>query len=504
MADGGAAARSALIRHHLGLWADWNTAGGDPWGGIFQGAVDLDQVVLVGHSRGGEGVERAAVDASPADGYTIVGLVPIGPTSFGRQVGAGIATAVILPYCDGDVVDLQGQIYIDQSRDLTRDRALRSAVLVIGTNHNFYNTEWTPGLAAGPRRRRLAVGRAGRRAHLRARGDRAADPRGAAGRRRHLHRRPGAGGGGARCRRGHAARRHPGPGRFGRTGPRPHPRPGRPAHPGLQASPGRLDQHHRPVGPGLPGLHDRATGASSRSVTRSASTACPTGLPMMGVESAPSPLALELQWWRTGGTARLTLPRAKNLSQATGLDLRLAVDVAFSSVDLGVRLIDRRGSTVDLPAAYRVPSLPGNRLATGEDLGPDPALRPHRGAGRHRPLADHRHRTGVPLRPGPCLAARRARPPAGGHGLGAHRPPPGERGHRSRSPREARAPEWSTCRSRSAATSSAPPSSGCRCSPPTARRATAWCCRRAPPKPASRSPSRGTTSSTRRPASTAW
>ena len=150
VADGGAAARSALIHHHLGLWADWNTAGGDPWGGIFQGAVDLDHVVLVGHSRGGEGVERAAVDASPADGYTIVGLVPIGPTSFGRQVGAGIATAVILPYCDGDVVDLQGQSYIDQSRDLTRDRALRSAVMVIGTNHNFYNTEWTPGLAQAP------------------------------------------------------------------------------------------------------------------------------------------------------------------------------------------------------------------------------------------------------------------------------------------------------------------------------------------------------------------
>jgi hypothetical protein len=150
-ADGGAAARSTLIRHHLALWVGWNNDGGDPWGGIFQGAVDLDHVVLIGHSRGGEGVERAAIDATPADGYTIVGLVPIGPTSFGRQVGAGIATAVILPYCDGDVSDLQGQQYIDDSRDLTKgNRALRAAVMVLGTNHNYFNTEWTPGLAAAP------------------------------------------------------------------------------------------------------------------------------------------------------------------------------------------------------------------------------------------------------------------------------------------------------------------------------------------------------------------
>ena len=48
------------------------------------------------------------------------------------------------------------------------------------------------------------------------------------------------------------------------------------------------------------------------------------------------------------------------------MDLRLAVDVAFSSADLGVRLIDRRGATVDLPAARRVPSLPGTASPLGK------------------------------------------------------------------------------------------------------------------------------------------
>jgi len=42
--DGGAAARSALIRHHLALWVGWNGAGGDPWGGIFQGAMPTSVV----------------------------------------------------------------------------------------------------------------------------------------------------------------------------------------------------------------------------------------------------------------------------------------------------------------------------------------------------------------------------------------------------------------------------------------------------------------------------
>ena len=148
--DGGAFARSRLVRHHLAQWAEWSSHGGDPWGGRFRGRVDLGKVVLVGHSRGGEGVERAAIDTWPEDPWRVQGLVLIGPTAFGRQVAAGIHTAVILPFCDGDVSDLQGQQYVDVGRDLTHDRALRASVMAMGTNHNYYNTEWTPGLSKSP------------------------------------------------------------------------------------------------------------------------------------------------------------------------------------------------------------------------------------------------------------------------------------------------------------------------------------------------------------------
>ncbi len=148
--DGGASARSQLIRHHLAQWSEWSAFGGDPWGDRFRSRVNMDEVVLVGHSRGGEGVERATIDTHDDDPWQIQGLVLIGPTAFGRQVAAGVHTTVILPFCDGDVSDLQGQQYVDIGRDLTWDRALRSSVMAMGTNHNFYNTEWTPGLSKSP------------------------------------------------------------------------------------------------------------------------------------------------------------------------------------------------------------------------------------------------------------------------------------------------------------------------------------------------------------------
>jgi hypothetical protein len=148
--DAGTSARSQLIRHHLDLWASWAQRGGDPWGGIFRQRVDLDEVVLVGHSRGGEGVNRAAIDALGQNRFRVRGLVSYGPTAFGRQVTPDVTSAVILPACDGDVSDLQGQAYVDWSRDIADSDALRSAVLALGANHNYFNTEWTPGLAQAP------------------------------------------------------------------------------------------------------------------------------------------------------------------------------------------------------------------------------------------------------------------------------------------------------------------------------------------------------------------
>ncbi|MDN0197906.1 hypothetical protein [Streptomyces sp. S.PNR 29] len=160
--DAGAQARSSLVRSHLARWADWAAKPSAAPAAVRKAPkADLSRVLLVGHSRGGEGVNRAAMDslyAPPAgqDGkagparWKIRGTVLIGPTIFGHNPVPDVPSLTILPGCDGDVSDLQGQVYVDGTRGVSRGRALHSAVHITGANHNFFNSEWTPGQAAAP------------------------------------------------------------------------------------------------------------------------------------------------------------------------------------------------------------------------------------------------------------------------------------------------------------------------------------------------------------------
>ncbi|HST83637.1 MAG TPA: hypothetical protein VLL08_18035 [Kineosporiaceae bacterium] len=160
--DGGAPARSSLIRLHLAHWAEWAAKStGAP--SIVRKAprADLSKVLLMGHSQGGDGVNRAAIDSltpppSAADGYhgpvrwTIRGTVLLASTLPGHNPAADVPSVAVLPGCDGANYTLQGQYSVDGTRGLGTGTALHSAVFVIGANHNYFNTEWTPGLAEAP------------------------------------------------------------------------------------------------------------------------------------------------------------------------------------------------------------------------------------------------------------------------------------------------------------------------------------------------------------------
>ncbi|MGW7205710.1 hypothetical protein [Streptomyces sp. NPDC054837] len=160
--DAGAQARSSLVRQHLAHWAEWTARPSTAPAAVRQGAkADLSRVLLVGHSRGGEGVNRAAMDSlypPPAaqDGYRgpvrwkVRGTVLIGPTIFGQNPVADVPSVTLLPGCDGDVSDLQGEVYTDGTRGISRGGALHSAVYMVGANHNYFNSEWTPGQAEAP------------------------------------------------------------------------------------------------------------------------------------------------------------------------------------------------------------------------------------------------------------------------------------------------------------------------------------------------------------------
>lgn len=160
--DAGAQARSSLVRQHLARWADWTAHRSTAPAVVKEAAeADLSKVLLVGHSRGGEGVNRAAMDSlypPPAaeDGYRgpvrwkVRGTVLIGPTIFGQNPVADVPSVTLLPGCDGDVSDLQGEDFVDGTREISRGTALHSAVYMVGANHNFFNSEWTPGEAEAP------------------------------------------------------------------------------------------------------------------------------------------------------------------------------------------------------------------------------------------------------------------------------------------------------------------------------------------------------------------
>jgi hypothetical protein len=147
VADFGAQARAELIQRHLNKWSTFNTTGAAPFGTLFVGRVDLTRVGTMGQSRGGEGVMRHFLyNKSLGSPYGIKAVFGLAPVNFNRAVVNQVPFEVLLPYCDGDVSDLQGVHFYDDARySAAGDLSPKHYVLVMGANHNYYNTIWTPG-----------------------------------------------------------------------------------------------------------------------------------------------------------------------------------------------------------------------------------------------------------------------------------------------------------------------------------------------------------------------
>ncbi|WP_425954665.1 hypothetical protein [Xylanimonas sp. McL0601] len=134
----------------LSTWAPAFPGGVTPLDAVtardLKGRFDLTNIGLMGHSRGGEGVTAAVkLNQALANPFEIRSVLPLAPVDFGRMTVPGIPMLVMLPYCDGDVSNQQGQHLLDDSRYAFDDDALRSGVWVMGADHNFFNTVWTPG-----------------------------------------------------------------------------------------------------------------------------------------------------------------------------------------------------------------------------------------------------------------------------------------------------------------------------------------------------------------------
>ena len=113
--DSGMRQRGELLEEHLDLWQTWSTTGGEPFDDWFVGRVDMTTIGTMGHSAAARVVWHVIVDRERADPFGIDAILPIAPVDFTRETVNRATLAVVLPYCDGDVFDLQGVHLFDDA-----------------------------------------------------------------------------------------------------------------------------------------------------------------------------------------------------------------------------------------------------------------------------------------------------------------------------------------------------------------------------------------------------
>ena len=157
--DLGALARAELLQKHLDILKTFNTTGGAPFGAKFVGKLDLSRVGTMGHSRGGEGVvrhkrvERLVRRALRNQSRVSVRAGRFQPVRRERR-GAQRPAAVLRWRCER----LARRSFLRDARyNVPGDHARNITNLVMGANHNFYNTIWSPSSQYSWCGKRLAV-----------------------------------------------------------------------------------------------------------------------------------------------------------------------------------------------------------------------------------------------------------------------------------------------------------------------------------------------------------
>ncbi len=148
-------ARGWLLLEHLRQFRRWNETPGH----VFTDKVDLDRVVLIGHSRGGEAVAEATLfnrlPFYPDDGrvafdygFGIRGIIAIAPID-GQYNPRDRDTAlvdvnyfVIHGSHDGDVQSFAGAPQYSRVEFDRCGTCFKAGMYVVGANHGQFNTVW--------------------------------------------------------------------------------------------------------------------------------------------------------------------------------------------------------------------------------------------------------------------------------------------------------------------------------------------------------------------------
>lgn len=149
------AVRGWMLLEHLKLWREWN----ETQGNLFYRKVDVNNVALMGHSRGGEAVATAALfntlsyypeDANIAFNYhyPIKSLVAIAPVD-GQYKPAGesryikdVSYFTMQGANDSDVSSFHGSRQWDHVRYSGEGDFFKAELYIYGANHGQFNTRW--------------------------------------------------------------------------------------------------------------------------------------------------------------------------------------------------------------------------------------------------------------------------------------------------------------------------------------------------------------------------
>jgi hypothetical protein len=157
-------ARGRLVLKHLEQLSQWNQNGGSAnlLGFDLKDRLDFEEIGLMGHSRGGEGMRAAnhfyyapsSVWPAKIGPMTVKAIIEIGPVDGQTSLtlnAPNLAWSVLLPLCDGDVSSLEGVKPFDRMYASTTEtpRKPKSTFIVWGANHNYFNTEWQRSDASG-------------------------------------------------------------------------------------------------------------------------------------------------------------------------------------------------------------------------------------------------------------------------------------------------------------------------------------------------------------------
>ncbi|MFO7679577.1 MAG: hypothetical protein R6X34_05950 [Chloroflexota bacterium] len=139
---------SQLAELHLDALAEAAAGGQNDFGVALNSRADMSRMVFFGHSRGGEAASwltnsqgLALPDAPETFGYGPVhGLLLLAPAPiFTKPTGSLVPQVVILPACDGDVMNQEGQLFYEGARLDPSQEKWALSVWLEQANHNAFN-----------------------------------------------------------------------------------------------------------------------------------------------------------------------------------------------------------------------------------------------------------------------------------------------------------------------------------------------------------------------------